>query len=160
MWKRCPKCCRTLPVAEFRIRSKKRPQPSAYCRECDREYLRNYYRTHVVQYSRHRLKNRRLYRARNQRLVDEYLDLHPCVDCGEADPVVLEFDHVRGQKKGNVSELVGEGVPRSLLNAEIAKCDVRCANCHRRKTAMQRSYKAAATRAEKTHGVTGGSSAW
>lgn len=71
--------------------------------------------------------------------VTAYLAAHPCVDCGEDDPIVLEFDH-RGDKLFNVGEAarLGYGVPRIM--AEIAKCDVRCANCHRRKTYAERGY--------------------
>ena len=62
----------------------------------------------------------------------DYLRLHPCVDCGESDIVVLEFDHLR-DKTRNVSYLIGTGeIPR--IKEEIAKCDVVCANCHRRRT--------------------------
>ena len=60
---------------------------------------------------------------------------HPCVDCGEVDPRVLQFDHVIGVKKANVSSLAyhNKASKDTLLN-EIAKCMVRCANCHVRKT--------------------------
>ena len=59
-----------------------------------------------------------------------------CVDCGEKDPVVLDFDHVRGEKVDIISHMYAAALPR-LLN-EISKCDVRCANCHRRITARRR----------------------
>lgn len=71
-------------------------------------------------------------------LVWEYLALHPCIDCGEADPVVLEFDHREPEAKyKGVSLLIQHGVSVATLFKEIEKCDVRCANCHRRKTAKQ-----------------------
>ena len=57
-----------------------------------------------------------------------------CVDCGVGDLVVLEFDHVRGEKRGNVTELARDGCSLARLKAEIVKCDVRCASCHRRRT--------------------------
>jgi hypothetical protein len=68
------------------------------------------------------------------RYARAYLLEHPCVDCGEADPIVLEFDHVRGVKAADVSNLVKGVASRARLETEIAKCDVRCANCHRRRT--------------------------
>ena len=63
-----------------------------------------------------------------------YLDVHPCVDCGERDPLVLDFDH-RSDKIAEVSVLVGRGADWTTIAEEIAKCEVRCANCHRRRTA-------------------------
>lgn len=59
----------------------------------------------------------------------------PCTDCGRRYPAhVLDFDHVRGEKLGDVSHLAGAGVTVEALLEEIAKCDVVCANCHRRRT--------------------------
>ena len=67
-----------------------------------------------------------------------YLREHPCVDCGEADPIVLDFDHRdREHKVDSVMKLVLSGYGWETILAEIAKCDVRCANCHRRRTAVQ-----------------------
>lgn len=70
-------------------------------------------------------------------LVYNYLKAHPCIDCGEPDIVVLDFDHVRGEKLHNVSDMIRRGAALQRIEAEIAKCDVRCANCHRRKTAAR-----------------------
>jgi len=57
-----------------------------------------------------------------------------CVDCGEKDPVVLEFDH-QGDKKYEISRMIGEAISLDKIEEELNKCLVRCANCHRRKTA-------------------------
>jgi hypothetical protein len=72
--------------------------------------------------------------ARRNELL-RYLSQHPCVDCGEADARVLEFDHVRGVKRAAISAMVRDIRPMDQIWAEVAKCDIRCANCHRRKTA-------------------------
>lgn len=71
----------------------------------------------------------------------KYLETHPCVDCGENDPVVLEFDHVRGEKEFNIADVARNAVGREKLQEEIQKCEVRCANCHRRKTKRERDGK-------------------
>lgn len=78
--------------------------------------------------------------------VWDYKKTHPCVDCGEKDPIVLEFDHVRGRKHKNISHMVHK-YPVSLdeLKKEITKCDIRCANCHRKVT-----FKRKQTKKEKT----------
>lgn len=62
-----------------------------------------------------------------------------CADCGELDPVVLEFDHVRGEKKANIANLLCSG-GKETLRIELEKCDVVCANCHRRRTAKRRRW--------------------
>jgi hypothetical protein len=64
----------------------------------------------------------------------------PCMDCGrEYPPCVMEFDHVRGEKKFEISKIkysVG------ALRAELAKCELVCANCHRIRT-MNRGWTVA-----------------
>lgn len=72
----------------------------------------------------------------NEKFLLDYLTEHPCVDCGESDLVVLDFDHVRGIKKFNIASSRGSHCLETLKE-EVAKCEIRCANCHRRKTAKQ-----------------------
>lgn len=69
-----------------------------------------------------------------QRAVFAYKESHGCADCGQFFPhFVMEFDHCRGPKAGNVSTLAHSwGLTR--LMAEIEKCDLVCANCHRFRT--------------------------
>jgi hypothetical protein len=64
-------------------------------------------------------------------------------DCGEGDPVVLDFDHVRGEKLFSVSKGLTDRSFDTLV-AEMAKCEVVCANCHRRRTARRAGFARAA----------------
>lgn len=82
------------------------------------------------------------YRLRKKYRVLAYLAMHPCMDCGEKDPIVLEFDH-----RPRVNKLfeIGRAVTSSLMSwksvmKEIRKCDVVCANCHRRRTAARSKH--------------------
>lgn len=75
--------------------------------------------------------------ARNIRFVYDYLRAHPCVDCGEQDLVVLELDHV-GPKRASVLALAWGEYGLDTLQWEIAQCEVRCANCHRKVTVARR----------------------
>lgn len=72
--------------------------------------------------------------------VTDYLQTHPCIDCGETDIIVLEFDHVRGVKRKNISNLIMQTYSLQTLMEEIQKCEVRCANCHRRVTHNRRKW--------------------
>jgi hypothetical protein len=75
-------------------------------------------------------------RHRNLRFVADYLRRARCADCGESDIVVLDFDHV-GVKRGSVLTLAIDEHSLGSLRREIAQCEVRCANCHRRRTIRQ-----------------------
>jgi hypothetical protein len=59
------------------------------------------------------------------------------VDCGEADPVVLQFDHVSDDKTEDVGRMLSWAVSWKRILQEIAKCEVVCANCHARRTAKR-----------------------
>jgi hypothetical protein len=74
-------------------------------------------------------------KRRNVRLMFDVLG-GGCVDCGERDIVVLEFDHLR-DKRTNVTMLAWSEASLDRLRAEIDCCEVRCCNCHRRRTAAQ-----------------------
>lgn len=83
----------------------------------------------------------RLKREDGLLLLHEFLRSHPCVDCGQTDIVLLEFDHIDpATKTMPVGTMVGHR-PWSTVLAEIQKCVVRCANCHRRRTAQHQQWK-------------------
>ena len=76
------------------------------------------------------------HQARNFLFAMDVLTASGCVDCGELDVCVLEFDHV-GVKTGSVMQLARREVGLARLSAEIQRCEVRCVNCHRRRTARE-----------------------
>ena len=86
-------------------------------------------------------------RKRNRDYIASVKELASCVDCGEDNPIILEFDHVRGEKKSNVSDMGNQSYSIESVQKEIDKCEVRCANCHRIVT-YERRKKAKATREE------------
>jgi len=82
--------------------------------------------------------------TRYKRKVREYIDTFkdvPCADCGKNfHRYAMDFDHVRGEKMFNISEICcTRMVSREKLNEEIRKCDVVCANCHRVRTFNRRN---------------------
>lgn len=70
----------------------------------------------------------------------EYPAGHPCEECGESDPVVLELHHVDRAKVGAVATMIAHGYAWDAVAAEIEKCSVLCANHHRVHTARERGY--------------------
>ena len=70
-------------------------------------------------------------RRRARRFVRRFLSRSRCVDCGENDPRLLDFDHVRGKKRRKISLMVSKGYSLDAIAHEIAKCEVRCVRCHR-----------------------------
>jgi hypothetical protein len=122
----CNRCAQVRPVEDF---NRHRGKRQWWCRDCFREYFRLRGELHRKQV--YASRRRRVDRARE--FVRAYLRAHPCGDCGEEDPLVLEFDHLR-DKVMEVSRLVHDG-QLTALEAEMAKCEVVCRNCHRRRTA-------------------------
>lgn len=63
-----------------------------------------------------------------------------CADCGWSGWARgLDWDHARGRKEHDIAALINFGSPVDVLIAELGKCDVVCANCHRLRTASRRS---------------------
>ncbi len=76
------------------------------------------------------------YRRRD--ILNEIKITEGCFDCGfNEDPVALHFDHVDGEKKFNIGKSLN-GYKWKTIEEEIAKCVVRCANCHAIKTWEQK----------------------
>lgn len=138
--KRCCSCKQMKPLSEFNVNRSKKDGLASYCRPCNRATSRERYQNRHAYYVADATRRKRGAVEANSRRVWEYLSSHPCVDCGEADSVVLEFDH-RCDKVRAVSALVARGCGWEKISAEIRKCDVRCANCHRRKTAKDRGWR-------------------
>ena len=133
--KRCIWCLRVKVARMFHRRGKQDLQSA--CKLCIAAYQLNYYkrtkRRRTLQAVKWKRDRKRLARSE---LVLSLRD-HPCVDCGERDIVVLDFDHVYGRKSAAISMLVQSGRRWSDILPEIQKCQGVCANCHRRRTARR-----------------------
>jgi hypothetical protein len=130
--KTCGRCRRELPLDAFNRMGEGRQH---WCRECFRAYFRERGDVHRRQVAE---RQRRISEAARAVVVD-HLARHPCVDCGERDVAVLEFDHVEA-KTQDVAFLISHGASPERLSEEIARCEVRCANCHRRVTAHRSGW--------------------
>ena len=122
--KQCRDCNQTLPLGDF---YRNHRMPDGYLRQCKR--------CHYVRYNVGRADRAKAARALIQQIK---LD-RGCADCGyNAHVAALDFDHLpEFVKKYQVGTMAGFN--KAVIEAEIAKCEVVCANCHRVRTANRRS---------------------
>lgn len=131
----CTKCQTDKPREAFAKNNNRPDGLQAQCRACKKMTdAANHQLNKAAQQERNRININK-----TKDFVFRYLLEHPCIDCGETDPIVLEFDHRDPTKKSFNIGSCG-AMSEASISAEIAKCDVRCANDHRRKTATDRGY--------------------
>lgn len=136
--RKCTRCLEEKEITEFTFKDKRRGRRHPYCRDCSRELIRMHYQANHDYYIRKaRKRGKKIIREQREWILN-YLELHPCVDCGEPDPCCLDFDHVRGRKHMPVSRLITLGHSWRTVEKEISKCEIRCANCHRKRHAKLR----------------------
>lgn len=136
--KQCNKCKNNKSLSEFPWKNKKTGRLHSKCKKCVSADSRLWYSHNKTKHKKNVEQNNQKYRSINRKYVWEYLLVHPCVNCGEKNPIVLEFDHIDPLSKIDcVSNMVHSTCSLKSLKEEIIKCEVRCANCHRIKTAIQ-----------------------
>jgi len=132
--KECSKCGENKPLEEFSWRNKSKGQKNTWCRLCMKAYDSNRQKSKVYINRKYELVKIRQDAARLY--IWEILCTSKCVDCGNNNPIVLQFDHRNPTDKHyNVSEMLDCSI--SKIQKEIDKCDIRCANCHVIRTANQ-----------------------
>ncbi|MBP6883812.1 MAG: hypothetical protein KBC06_01090 [Candidatus Pacebacteria bacterium] len=134
--KKCSRCKKEKSPEEFNFKIKNIGLRQLQCKECTRLLIKNHYNTNKQYYLSKARERNKMLRGGINLFLSQYLRKNPCVDCGESDIAVLEFDH-KGEvpKLKAISHLVRAGSALKQIQEEIDKCEVRCANCHRRKTA-------------------------
>lgn len=123
--KSCNKCEMSKSLSEFPNRKTRKGEIAkhSWCKNCLTKYKRNWNHSNSKQLREY---------------VFGYLYQRQCIACGNADVLVLEFDHRDSKTKlFNIGKAItGKEIRITLdqLIAEIDKCDVVCRNCHQRKT--------------------------
>ena len=136
----CSVCKESKSVEEFNKHKDKKDGLQPACRFCSAKRSRDYYASNRIKHKKEVMKNKKRHIEAAKKFVWNYLLGHPCVDCGETDIVVLEFDHVTGEKDNCLSNGIRRGWSINRVKKEIDKCEVRCSNCHRRITAKRSNY--------------------
>jgi hypothetical protein len=138
------KCIICKSVKQFSEFSKNSSQTDGYqttCRECKNVSDKKYYSLNADKMRKQIHASKLKRQDVTIRFLYEYFKTNKCVDCGESDPIVLDFDHKDGvDKVDSISNMINSCTIKTILE-EINKCDVRCANCHRRRTAKQKNWR-------------------
>ena len=91
--KKCGRCKVEKPIEEFNFKKKNLGTRQKSCKDCTRLEVRNHYQKNKNYYLEKARKRNKEIQKNTQKYIWEYLLQHPCIDCGEKDPVVLDFDH-------------------------------------------------------------------
>lgn len=136
--KRCFKCTLIKPINEFyrRKSGKRAGQLYEHCKSCSKKRGRDYY----YKTREHQLG---LVKLRVRKYVQERLEFlakaknKPCAECKSCyPPWVMDFDHLDSSTKlGDISHMFLRRMWNiKRVEEEISKCEVVCANCHRKRT--------------------------
>lgn len=98
---------------------------------------------------KHYYANKEQYQERNRKAkeekaayIREYKTSRGCMDCGGKFPsFVLELDHLDSSQKLYTPATLANLGSWNKLHAELAKCEVVCANCHRIRTAKRGGWR-------------------
>lgn len=135
-------CCQVIkPVTDFRFKNKAENIRATWCKPCFSAYEKKKWRNsedrRTSQYT-----NQKARREHARKYIWDYLREHPCITCGETDPRVLEFDHIDPKTKSfQLADGPRKGYSVDTIQSEMDKCQVMCANCHRRHTYEQQGWK-------------------
>lgn len=127
--KKCPRCLIEKPDADFAWKNRAAGRLANYCRPCQAIYR-------AAHHSANGETQRANVRARKLGIVQHIQTVREgasCTRCGEDHPATLDFHHRdASEKEIGIAQLVNMGWSVARIDAEIAKCDVLCANCHRK----------------------------
>lgn len=125
--KRCPKCDTEKPTDEFWKSRRHADGFQTYCKLCSTARRIKHYQDNRERESGLRDSWNRAYRDWFASLKDG-----PCSDCaGRFHPAAMHWHHLPGAvKTHNVSQMVSRRMKKTTVLAEIAKCELLCANCH------------------------------
>lgn len=134
----CTRCAIEKPLDDFAFRSRMAGTRIGHCKACQARYFRSYY-TSNIEDERTRARRVNADNRKRLRVLVTQLKRRPCSDCLQTyNPWQMDFDHLPGHlKKDAISRLVSTG-SFNAIKAELLKCELVCANCHRERTYRRR----------------------
>lgn len=135
----CSKCLVEKDIESFSFKQKDRQIRKRICKHCHASYRRKHYLQNKAKY----IKKAHEWNKKQAEILSRYLferlSKSQCIDCGEKDIIVLDFDHLDNKLFG-IAEMYKNRYSLEAIKEELDKCVVRCANCHRRKTAKESGF--------------------
>lgn len=132
MEKTCTTCKQVKPLSEFNRNKCKVDGYQTLCKDCSKKRSRRYY-------SDNKEKHRNVVNARKnlqrRQVANKLMEIKSCgcVFCSEDDPICMDFHHLDPKTKNfEVGYAASLGLKWESVEAEIRKCVVVCANCHRK----------------------------
>jgi hypothetical protein len=125
--RRCSGCGETKSYSEFHKNAAFDDGCQGYCKPCRKTYDHAYH----LRVRDRRIEQKREARHRRTEWLRELREGLPCTDCGNVYPFfVMQWDHLpEFEKLGEISgKMRNHG--RAKILAEVAKCELVCANCH------------------------------
>jgi len=140
--KTCPKCSKDKDETFFSLNKNRKDGRQVYCKECYRDINADTYK----RLPKRRAKIRETNNVKRQEIRDfllSYLSEKVCYVCGFDNILALDFHHRdRSNKEFSIAEAIRKGYSLEKVKAEVGKCDIICANCHRILEAnINRSFK-------------------
>lgn len=136
--KKCTVCNETKNLDEFHWRNKSKGTKLGVCKSCKNKRSAELWSSGSLKQDNYAAKARRV--AKAQDYLWSILSTSSCLDCGETNPIVFEFDHVRGEKFSDISKMVSSNYGLKAIIEEVAKCDIVCANCHKIRTSTRANH--------------------
>lgn len=128
MTKKCSKCKKDKELTEFHKNKSRKDGYQHICKECRIIYIHeNYIKNKKAYFNRNKKT-----RNKNKKLIWNIKLNSKCIKCGENHPAVLDFHHRNKENKLFEISTGWKKSGRLKILEEIKKCDILCANCHRK----------------------------
>lgn len=137
--KTCTACNTEKPLDRFHWQNKAKGTRRSICKECKSAKASALWASGRIKEANYEAKRRRVNKAYDY-LWNLYV-ASACADCGESNPLVLEFDHLGEEEKShNISQMLTSNYGLDAIKKEIEKCEIVCANCHKIRTARRANH--------------------
>ncbi len=128
----CTKCKRRRQNKSFNKNSTRSDGLSNVCRDCANSYDKERYVKNKGSHNELMKQRNAEYRDRYRKKINE-IKSSGCTNCEEKEPCCIDFHHIdESNKLGDVATMAAHLKKWEVVQKEIDKCVLLCANCHRK----------------------------